>query len=118
MDISGDEDMFAISDEETLLTVTTALPNPVEEHLLKELANIQNKIDVTTSDIAEVETTTARILNALQQRALHGEDVNSDSDCDVSKFFFTTYLLQCLTLVTRVQTHPRAFSFSFVLFFS
>lgn len=86
MDMSGDEDMFAISDEETS-TVQTASSNPVEDYLLKELANVQNRIDVTTNEIAEVKTTTARILNALQWRALHGEDVNSDSDCDVSKFF-------------------------------
>lgn len=119
MDISGDEDMFANSDEETLLTATTALSNPVEEYLLKELANIQDKIDATTNEIAEVETTTARILNALQRRAFHGEDANSeDSDCDVSKFFFLRHLLQCLTLVTRVRTHSRAFSFLFGLLFS
>lgn len=80
MDMSGDEDMF--SDEETS-TVQTASSNPVEDYLLKELASIQNRIDVTTNEIAEVKTTTARILNALQWRALHGEDVNSDSDCDL-----------------------------------
>lgn len=89
MDMSGDEDMF--SDEETS-TVQTASSNPVEDYLLKELASIQNRIDVTTNEIAEVKTTTARILNALQWRALHGEDVNSDSDCDVSKFFYTTHI--------------------------
>lgn len=88
MDMSDDEDMFAISDEETSLPTQTAPSNPVEEHLLKQLADVQNRIDVTTNEIAEVKTATARILNALQWRALYGEDISSDSDCDVSRFFF------------------------------
>lgn len=88
MDMSGDEDMFAISDEETSLSAQTASSNPVEEHLLKQLADVQNRIDATSNEIEEVKTATARILNALQWRALHGEDINSDCDGDVSRFFY------------------------------
>ncbi|XP_070155717.1 uncharacterized protein [Polyergus mexicanus] len=83
MDMSGDEDMFAISDEETSLSAQIAPSNPVEEHLLKQLADVQNRIDATTNEIEEVKTATSRILNALQWRALHGEDTNSDCDCDL-----------------------------------
>ncbi|XP_050449142.1 uncharacterized protein LOC126850316 isoform X2 [Cataglyphis hispanica] len=83
MDMSGDEDMFAISDEETSLSTQTASSNPVEEHLLKQLADVQNRIDATSNEIEEVKTATAQILNALQWRALHGEDINSDCDGDL-----------------------------------
>ncbi|KAL6446393.1 hypothetical protein ACFW04_001165 [Cataglyphis niger] len=83
MDMSGDEDMFAISDEETSLSTQTASSNPIEEHLLKQLADVQNRIDATSNEIEEVKTATARILNSLQWRALHGEDINSDCDGDL-----------------------------------
>ncbi|XP_072760056.1 uncharacterized protein [Anoplolepis gracilipes] len=82
MDISGDEDMF-VNDSDESLPAQTVSSNPVEEHLLKQLADIQNKIDVTTNEYMEVKTATARILKVLQWRALHGEDTNSDGDCDL-----------------------------------
>lgn len=80
---SGDEDIFAISDEETPSPARAAPANPVEEHLLQQLADVQNRIDVTASEIAETRATTARVLNALEWRALHGEDASSDSDGEV-----------------------------------
>lgn len=81
---SGDEDMFAISDEEMSLSpAPAALVNPVEEHLLKELANVENRIDLATSEITETKATTACVLNALEWRALYGEDASSDSDSEV-----------------------------------
>lgn len=83
MDMSDDEDMFAISDEEISLPTRTASSNLVEEHLLKQLAVVQNNIDVTTNEIAEMKTATERILRAQQWRALYGEDISSDSDCDL-----------------------------------
>lgn len=83
---SGDEDIFAISDEETSALAApaqAASTNPVEEHLLQQLTDVQSRIDVTTSEIAETKATTARVLNALEWRALHGEDAGSDSDSEV-----------------------------------
>lgn len=91
MDMSG-EDIFAISDSNDSLPEQLTEPsNPVEEHLLKQLADIQNKIDVTTNECSEVKTATARILKGLQWRALHGEDINSDCDSDVSRFLCDAY---------------------------
>lgn len=88
---SGDDDMFAVSDEEmSLSTEITAngngMSNPVEEHLLKQLTDIQNRIDITSDEISELKVTTAHILNALQKRALYGENISSDSDSDVSGY--------------------------------
>ncbi|XP_011699523.1 PREDICTED: uncharacterized protein LOC105456872 isoform X2 [Wasmannia auropunctata] len=79
---SGDEDMFAISDEDTPSPARIAPVNPVEEHLLKLLANVEGRIDVATNEIAETKATNARILNALERHALHGKDANSDSDSE------------------------------------
>lgn len=78
---SDDEDIFAISDEE--MSVQSPPTNPVEEHLLKELANVKSRIDLTTSEIAETRATTERVLGALEWRALYGEDASSNSDSDV-----------------------------------
>jgi len=88
---SGDDDMFAISDEEMLLSTETiangnGVLNPVEEHLLKQLTDVQNRIDTTSDEISEVTATTAHILNTLQQRALYGENISLDSDNDVSGY--------------------------------
>lgn len=83
MDDSCD-DLFAISDEETLLPVENVQSNPVEEHLLKQLTDVENRIDNVTNEIADMKATTAHILNALQWRALYGQDLDSDSDTDVS----------------------------------
>lgn len=81
---SGDEDIFLISDEETS---SPRRVNPVEEHLQKQLADVQCKIDAATSEIAEMKATTARVLNALEWRALHGQDASSDSDGEVKARF-------------------------------
>lgn len=105
---SGDDDMFAISDEETSLLTETGtvngngMSNPVEEHLLKQLTDVQNSIDTRLDEISEVKVTTAHILNALQQRALYGENVSSDFDCDVS---VVIYLILTLYLVMFYFTH-------------
>ncbi|XP_012231143.1 uncharacterized protein [Linepithema humile] len=84
---SGDDDMFANSDEEMSLSTETAngngMSNPVEEHLLKQLNDIQNRIDTTSDEISELKVTTAHVLNALQQRALYGENISSDSGSDL-----------------------------------
>ncbi|TGZ37812.1 Uncharacterized protein DBV15_04789 [Temnothorax longispinosus] len=77
---SGDEDMFAISDEEAS---SPAPVNPVEEHLLKQLADVQHRIDVAASEIAETKAITAHVLNVLEWRALYGEDASSDSDSEL-----------------------------------
>lgn len=83
---SCDEDLFAISDEEAVVLSSQFVQssNPVEKYLMKQLVSVQNRIERTTNDIEEVKATTGHILNALQQRLLQGEDVNSDTDSDVS----------------------------------
>lgn len=87
---SWDEDLFAISDDETLLPPMRSVrsANPVEEYLSKHFANVQNRIDTTTNEIKEVKATTGHILNALEWRALYGENIaSSDSDSDVNRHF-------------------------------
>lgn len=79
---SCDEDIFAISDEE-ILPAQTVQVNPVQEYLLKQLNDVQNRINATTNKIEEVKESNAHILNVLQQQALHGVDTNSDSDIEV-----------------------------------
>ncbi|KMQ94810.1 hypothetical protein RF55_5022 [Lasius niger] len=77
MDMSDDEDMFAISDEETSLPTQTAPSNPVEEHLLKQLADVQNRIDVTTNEIAELYTVEGQpILKKKGQRRTNNAEIN------------------------------------------
>lgn len=80
---SDDEDIFAISDEDMVLPARIEPVNPVEEHLLKQLADIEGRINVATSEISETKATIACVLNALEWRALHGEDANSGSDNEV-----------------------------------
>ncbi|XP_011871300.1 PREDICTED: uncharacterized protein LOC105563907 [Vollenhovia emeryi] len=77
---SDDEDMFAISDDETAMPAPAAPVNPVEEHLLQVLADVQNRIDVTASEVALRRANTACVLNALERRAVYAEDASSDSD--------------------------------------
>ncbi|KAL6262678.1 hypothetical protein P5V15_005471 [Pogonomyrmex californicus] len=79
---SGDEDIFAISDEEISLLAQPAL-NPVEEYLLKQMSDVVCRIHITKKEIAETKATSARILNALEKRAIHGEDASSDSDSEL-----------------------------------
>jgi len=90
--MDSSDDMFAISDEEMLMPLQTAQSNPVEEYLLKQLTDVQSRIDNATSEIANMKETTARILNALQWRALYGENPSSDSDTDVSR---NSFVIQC-----------------------
>ncbi|XP_020300100.1 uncharacterized protein LOC109863865 [Pseudomyrmex gracilis] len=79
---SGDEDIFAISDED-FPSMQVVQSNPVEDHLLKQLADVQSRIDFVKNEIAEVEVTATRVLKSLQWRELYGEDVDSDSDGDM-----------------------------------
>ncbi|XP_076294539.1 uncharacterized protein LOC143215851 [Lasioglossum baleicum] len=76
-----EDDMFALSDEE--LPIQTPKCNPVEEHLMKQLSDVQARIEKTTNDIKEVQDTTRRILKHLQDHALYGESILSDSDSDL-----------------------------------
>lgn len=92
---SGDEDIFAISDED-FPSMQVVQSNPVEDHLLKQLADVQSRIDFVKNEIAEVEVTATRVLKSLQWRELYGEDVisDSDSDGDVSRQdFFYKFLM-------------------------
>ncbi|XP_012543711.1 uncharacterized protein LOC105841128 [Monomorium pharaonis] len=95
---SGDEDIFAISDEEMLSPARVAPVNPVEEHLQKELADVESRIDLATREIAETRETTARVLNALEWRALYGEDASSDSDSEL-------YTVEGAPVVKKPKNH-------------
>ncbi|XP_031832002.2 uncharacterized protein LOC116426742 isoform X2 [Nomia melanderi] len=76
-----EEDMFALSDED--LPIQTPKCNPVEEHLMKQLSDVETRIEKTTNDIKEVQVTTGKILKKLQYNAQYGENVSSDSDSDL-----------------------------------
>ncbi|KYM97723.1 hypothetical protein ALC62_11583 [Cyphomyrmex costatus] len=90
---SDDEDIFAVSDEEMSVQAQIEPVNPVEEHLLKQLADIEGRIDVATSEIAETKATIACVLNTLEGRALHGKDANLDSDNEVIPHFLDPFML-------------------------
>lgn len=79
---SFDDDMFALSDEE--LPIPTSACNPIEEYLMKQLSNVQIRIEKTTSDIKDIQETTKHILKSLYSEAQYGENITSDSDTDVS----------------------------------
>jgi len=113
--MDSSDDMFAISDEEMLMPLQTAQSNPVEEYLLKQLTDVQSRIDNATSEIANMKETTARILNALQWRALYGENPSSDSDTDVSRI---CYSVQYLTLrySERINLIQAVFCSFFITF--
>lgn len=77
-----DDDIFELSDEE--LPIPTPKCNPIEEHFMKTLSNVQTRIEKTTNDIKEVQDMTKRISESLYNQALYGKDISSDSDSDVS----------------------------------
>ncbi|CAK9811757.1 hypothetical protein ANTPLA_LOCUS7151 [Anthophora plagiata] len=78
---SFDGDMFALSDEE--LPISSPKCNPVEEHLMKQLSDVQTRIEKAANDIKEIRDTTKHILKSLYNQALYGEDITSDSDTDL-----------------------------------
>ncbi|XP_076625348.1 uncharacterized protein LOC143343886 isoform X1 [Colletes latitarsis] len=78
---SFEDDMFALSDEE--LPISTAKCNPIEEQLLKQFFDVQNRIEKTTVDIKEIQNTTRHVLKSLQHQAQYAENVTSDSDSDL-----------------------------------
>ncbi|OAD52926.1 hypothetical protein WN48_11172 [Eufriesea mexicana] len=77
-----DEDMFALSDEE--LPISTSKCNPVEEHLMKQLSDVQTRIEKTRNDIKDIQDMTRRNLESLYNEAQYGKDITWDSDSDVS----------------------------------
>jgi len=109
------DDIFAISDEEMPMPLQTAQSNPVEEYLLKQLTDVQSRIDNATSEIANMRENTARILNALQWRALYGENPSSDSDTDVSRSSLMLFSIMFNSAILAMdQLDPSGFSFFFL----
>lgn len=78
---SFEEDMFALSDEE--LPLPTSNNNPVEEYLMKQLSNVETRIEKANDDIKIVQDTTKHILKSLYYEAEYGESITSDSDSDL-----------------------------------
>lgn len=82
---SMDEDMFALSDDE--LPISTSKCNPVEEHLMKQLSDVQTRIQKTKNDIKEIQDMTKHALESLYNQALYGRNITLDCDSDVSLLF-------------------------------
>lgn len=80
-----DEDMFALSDDE--LPISTSKCNPVEEHLMKQLSDVQTRIQKTKNDIKEIQDMTKHALESLYNQALYGRNITLDCDSDVSLLF-------------------------------
>ncbi|XP_054003794.1 uncharacterized protein LOC128889814 [Hylaeus anthracinus] len=80
---SFEDDMFALSDEDLPLPILEPECNPVEEHLMKQLSDVQSRIEKTSNDIKEIQDTTRHVLKALHQQAQFGEQVSSDSDSNL-----------------------------------
>lgn len=80
-----DEDMFALSDDE--LPISTSKCNPVEEHLMKQLSDVQTRIQKTKNDIKEIQDMTKHALESLYNQALYGKNITLDCDSDVSLLF-------------------------------
>ncbi|XP_003703565.2 uncharacterized protein LOC100883510 [Megachile rotundata] len=78
---SFEDDMFALSDEE--LPLPTSNNNPIEEYLMKQLSNVQTRIEKANDDIKIVQDTTKHILKSLYYEAEYGESITSDSDSDL-----------------------------------
>lgn len=76
-----DEDMFALSDDE--LPISTSKCNPVEEHLMKQLSDVQTRIQKTKNDIKEIQDMTKHALESLYNQALYGKNITLDCDSDL-----------------------------------
>ena len=85
MDLTDDEDMFAISDEEVVQPVAEV--NPVEETLITELNNIQKRIDQTNTGIKEVQSFIKKVLKQFAHRAQFGEELDLDLGGEVYLFY-------------------------------
>ncbi|XP_035734680.1 uncharacterized protein LOC118447188 [Vespa mandarinia] len=82
-----DDDIFEFSDkdEDASISKTTSHKefNPIEEHLVKQLDSIQNRIDKAKNELEEMKETVRHISNNLLYKAVFGQDKNVDSDNDL-----------------------------------
>lgn len=82
MNLSDEEDMFALSEEELAQPVLKV--NPVEENLITELNGIQKRIDRTNSDIREFQSLIKKGLKQFAHVAKYGEELDVDVGGEVS----------------------------------
>lgn len=107
-----DDDIFEFSDKDEDVSVSKTTShkefNPIEEHLVKQLNGIRNRIDKAKNELEEMKETIGRVSNNLAYKAVFGRDKNIDSDDDVSRYiymniYFKTMSDQCFNaLVTLI----------------
>ena len=83
MDLSDEEDMFALSDEE-LPQPEVLEVNPVQENLITELNSIQKRINRTKSDIEEFQSLIKKGLKQFAHVAKYGEELDLEDGGEVS----------------------------------
>lgn len=64
-------------------SVSSAARNPVKEHLLKQLSEVEERVDRTKRQIEETSSLKKKILQKFSTRAFYGES-SSSSESDVS----------------------------------
>ncbi|XP_048510223.1 uncharacterized protein LOC105684384 [Athalia rosae] len=57
--------------------------NPVKEHLIKQLADVKERVENTKRQISETAALKAKILQRFSSHAFYGESASSDSDSDL-----------------------------------
>ena len=80
----SDEDAFVMSDDDDLTTQVSCSRNPVEEHLLKQLHDVQEIVEKSKINVEEARGLTKNILQKLQSRATYPESSESDDDTNAS----------------------------------
>lgn len=78
-----EDDIFQFSDKDEDNPASTSECNPIEEHLVKQLHGIQNRIDKTKNEIEEIEQTVKDVSNALLLKAVIGPNANLDSNSEL-----------------------------------
>ncbi|XP_017891133.1 uncharacterized protein LOC108631607 [Ceratina calcarata] len=77
-----DDDIFAPSDEDLLESSPTKC-NPVKDHLMKQMSDIESRIEKKKAAIKEIQDVTQSTLECLYGQALCGEDKTGNFDKDL-----------------------------------
>lgn len=79
-----DDDIFDISDDEMNMEISSSC-NPVDDYLIKQLHDVQDRIEQVNKETLNVQSTTNKILAKLYEQCRYFDDNDtSDSDDEVS----------------------------------
>ncbi|KAK0163169.1 hypothetical protein PV327_006877 [Microctonus hyperodae] len=80
MDMFEDDDIFDISDDEMNMQISSSC-NPVDDYLIKQLHDVQDRIEQVNKETLNVQSTTKKILLKLYEQCRYFDD-NDSSDSD------------------------------------